>query len=219
MALKWVRCLKPINRTDEQGKKHAFYKGDWFQARNQEIRKRLSLGEIELATSLGQTRVFRVEDCGVITSDSKILESHLGLHGKGLDITYSSDFILKYPYNLFWNGGKLRTELLPISFELLRKWEIAIPIGNFDILAESAGTPADRALTKAVLGDLRVPLYNVRQIYAKRCPAVKQLFKTWKLEKAKITGGDSRLSFIRALYVNPLLILALPPSWITGIHE
>ncbi len=219
MALKWVRCLKPINRMDDKGKKHAYYKGDWFQARNMEIRKRLAAGEIELATSLGQTRVYRVEDCGVITSDSKVVESHLGLHGKGLDITYSSDFILKYPYNLCWNGGKLRTELLPISFELLKKWEIAIPIGNFDILAEHIGSEQDRVLTKSVLGDLRVPLYDVQQIYARRCPAVKKLFKDWDLEKAKITGGDPRLSFIRALYVNPLLILALPPSWITGIHE
>ena len=217
MALKWVRCLQTMGRINELGRKHTYYKGDWFQARNMEIRKRLAAGQIELATSIGKTRVYRVEQCGVITYDSKITENDLGLHGVGLDITYSSDFVPKYPYNLFWNGGKLRTELLPISFELLKRWEIAIPIGNFDILAESIGTPKGRALTKSILGDLRVPVYDIRQIYARRCPEVKNLLKAWKLERDKVPGGDLRLAFLRALYVNPLLILALPPSWIKGI--
>jgi len=217
MALKWVRCLKQVTRINAAGKKHTYYKGDWFHARNMELRKRLAAGEIELATSIGKTRIYRVEQCGIITEDTKITEDSLGIHGIGLDITYSSDFILPYLYNLFWNGGELRTELLPISFELLKRWEIAIPIGDFDILAESVGTPEDRALTKSILGDLRVPLYDIQQIYARRCPEVKKLFKDWDLEKAKLPGGDPRLAFLRALYVNPLLILALPPSWIKGI--
>jgi len=184
-----------------------------------EIRKRLAAGEIELATSIGKVRVYRVEECGVVTTDSKLTGEALGTHGIGLEITYSEEHTLKYLYTLFWNGGSLRTELLPISFELLKKWEIAIPIGDFNVLAANVGSEEDRRLTKSVLGDLRVPLYDVRQIYARRCSAVQTLLDAWKLEQEKVPGGDSRLAFLRALYVNPLLILALPPSWTVGIHE
>jgi len=184
-----------------------------------EIRKRLAAGEIELATSIGKVRVYRVEECGVVTTDSKLTGEALGTHGIGLEITHSEDYTLKYLYTLFWNGGSLRTELLPISFELLKKWEIAIPIGDFNVLAANVGSEVDRRLTKSVLGDLRVPLYDVRQIYARRCSAVQTLLDAWKLEQEKVPGGDSRLAFLRALYVNPLLILALPPSWTVGIHE
>ena len=163
-------------------------------------------------------RVYRVEECGVVTTDSSLTVEALGAHGIGLELTYSEDYTLRHLYTLFWDGGSLRTELLPISFELLKKWEIAIPISDFNILAESVGSEEDRALTKSVLGDLRVPLYNVRQIYARRCPEVKNLLRAWKSEQEKVPEGDSRLAFLRALYVNPLLILALPPSWIVGVH-
>jgi hypothetical protein len=27
-------------------------------------------------------------------------------------------------------------------------------------------------------------------------------------------GGDKRLAFLRALYRNPMLVLALPPTWL-----
>ncbi len=183
-----------------------------------EIRQRLAKGQIELASDLGKPRIYKVEECGVVTADTTIQVSHLGVRGIGLEITYTSDFILEYPYTLFWNGGKLRTELLPTSFELLHTWEIAIPLESFQRLAEHVGSEEDRELTLAVLGDLRIPLYDVQQIYARRCTAVASLLQAWKVEKEKIADGDTRLAFLRALYPNPLLILALPPSWIAGIN-
>ena len=94
---------------------------------------------------------------------------------------------------------------------------MAIPLGDFDTLANGIGTEEDRILTQEVLGDLRIPVYNTQQMYVKTCPATQQLFTAWKVEQEKLPGGDDRLAFIRALYLNPLLILALPPSWITGI--
>lgn len=218
MALKWVKALKTLKRTDARGKRRTFHKGDWFQARNMEIRRRLARDEIELASELGSNRIYKVEDCGVVTANTEIKSEHLGLRGIGLEITYTAEFTLKYLYTLFWNGGTLRTELLPVSFELLKMWEIAVPLVDFDILAESIGTEEDRQLTLSVLGDLRMPLYDVRQIYARRCTAVSDLLRIWKEERQKVAEGDARLAFLRALYNTPLLILALPPSWIAGIH-
>jgi len=219
MALKWVKALKVIHRTDDGGQRVTYYKGDWFQARNMEIRQRLASGEIVLATDLGRSRIYEVEKCGVVTANSEIEVANLGLHGTGLEITYTSDFILKYPYTLFWDGSPVRNELLPTSFELLKTWEIAVPLEDFSITAERIGTEEDRLLTKEVLGDLRVPVYNTSQVYAKRCSATRKLLSSWVIESSKVVGGDTRLAFLRALYVNPLLILALPPSWIVGISE
>jgi len=218
MALKWVKACKTLSRISVNGRRERYHPGDWFQARNMEIRQRLARGEIILASDIGIPRIYKVEDCGVVTADTSFTEARLGVRGIGLEITYTADFVLQYPYTLFWNGGTLRTELLPTSFELLKKWEIAIPLVDFGTLAEGVGTEEDRKLTLSVLGDLRVPLYDIRQIYARRCPAVSELLQVWKAEQEKIQEGDARLAFLRALYPNPLLILALPPSWIAGIN-
>ena len=218
MALKWVKALKTVIRTNAKGQRSTFHRGDWFQARNMEIRRRLAAGEIQLSSDIGSNRIYKVEECGVVTADAKVQVEHLGLRGVGLDITYTSEYPLQYPYTLFWNGGALRTELLPTSFELLKKWEIAVPLCDFNILAESVGSDEDRELTLSVLGDLRVPLYDVRQIYARRCTAASNLLGLWQAECKKVPEGDPRLAFLRALYNSPLLILALPPSWIAGIY-
>jgi len=219
MALKWVKALKRINRITEANTKEIYYPGDWFQARNQEIHNRLAKGEVAIYAADGQEHIYQIAACGVVSDRPELNLAALGNPANGLGWTQTTELISPYLYTLYWRGGKIRPELLPASFELLKTWEMAIPLGDFGTLANGIGTEEDRKLTQEVLGDLRIPVYDTQQMYVRTCSATEHLFAAWKVEKEKLLGGDDRLAFIRALYLNPLLILALPPSWVTGIRD
>jgi len=218
MGEKWVKALKTVVRTNSEGRREMFQPGDWFQARNMEIRQRMAAGEVALYADTKEASIHDLEGCGIITSDVNLTLSRLSVFGLGLEITYSHDLVMLYPYNFFFRGGPLRKELIPIAFDLLRSWELAIPLLDFNVLAESIGTEEDKKLTLESVGDLRVPVYDTRQMFVKRCPASSMLLMEWEEEKAKLgDSGDERLAFLRALCNNPMLVLALPPSWRDGI--
>jgi len=116
---------------------------------------------------------------------------------------------LAYPLTLLWNPqALLRHELLPVGFSLLKTWQVACPLWDYEILASQVGSPEDRERTKAVVKDLRVPLYDTNLMYVKRCGDTERLIDQWNAEQ-----GDEKLAFLRALYMVKPLILALPITW------
>src|SRR5512139_230551 len=104
----------------------------------------------------------------------------------------------------------VRPELLAIGLGLLDTWEIAIPLQDYKTLAVSVGTEAEREKTKALIRDLRVPLYDTRLIFMRSSPDVARLLELWKRE------GQTDLAFLRALYTVKPFILALPATWSHG---
>ena len=222
MALKWVQAIEIITRISETDHKRTrYYPGDWFQARNMEIKRRLAAGQIAIFSDTGDARIFEPNECGIVTSVDSLRLDKLGASANSLSITKSAEPIIPYLYTYYYTGGKFREEMLPIAFELLHKWEMAIPILSFDTLASSIGTKEQREYTKKIIMDLRVPVYDIRQIYFRKCQATYTLVEAWKEEIQRFEPTDSSmcLAFLRALYLNPLLILALPPSWRTGIKR
>ena len=213
MALKWVRCVTRFNRPNEAGRSVTHYKGDWLQLRNMELKQRLAAGQIEDPSTTFQPELFEADECGIVTSNAAIVPDDLSYN---LPIVRSTEYEQAYKYTLHWNQGFLRKELLPISFELLKTWEMLVPLESFSTLANSIGSIEDRQRTYEVIGDLRIPVYNVDQMFIRRCTATTNLMKAWETERSG--AGDPRLAFLRALFVNPLLILALPSSWISGSH-
>lgn len=118
---------------------------------------------------------------------------------------------LPFERTLLWvPSAPLRPELLPIGFQRLeRGWQLAVPLLSYAKLACDYGSSEDRALTKKIIPDLRVLLYDTRLIFVKKCADTERLIKLWKQEP-----GDERLAFMRALFaVNPI-ICALPQKWI-----
>ena len=218
MALKWVQAISIVTRKESpEGRRKTYYPGDWFQARNLEIKQRLAAGEIALYTNTGEAAIFEPNECGIVTSVQNLRLDKLGSAVNSLSISYSLEPMIPYLYTFYYTGGKFREEMLPISFDQLQKWEAAVPIESFDILAETIGTVAERKYTLEIIGDLRVPVYDVRQMYFRKCAATMALTTAWKEEIKKFP--EPRLAFLRALYQNPLLILALPPTWREGIKK
>ena len=119
--------------------------------------------------------------------------------------------MLAFPMTLLWKPqALLRHELLPVGFSLLRTWQVACPLWEYDTLASQVGGEDERERTKAVIRDLRVPLYDTNLIYVKRCGDTERLIDEWN---AEMDGGDDKLAFLRALYQVKPLILALPITW------
>lgn len=119
------------------------------------------------------------------------------------------------PKTLLWNPEvPLRLELLPAGFRFLDHWHVAAPLYDYNTLAFQHGTLEERTRTMALIGDLRVPLYETRALFLRQCPEVDALLEAWAYERED--GTDERLAFHRALWRVKPLILPLPITWIEG---
>ena len=200
----WVQ-LRTIKHVEEHGKVKSKQPGDWVNVGKQQALRWLA----DLSAYIPAQKITELtsEDCGLYIrgkapTDLELSESKLGItEGDGAE--------LKYPKTLLWKPSlRLRGELVPVGFHLLTKWQLAVPLWDYKELACHIGTEEERERTEAVIRELRVPLYDTRLMFVKRCGDTRRLIDVWQAEE-----GDERLAFLRALYqVNPL-ILALPITW------
>jgi hypothetical protein len=147
------------------------------------------------------------KDCGVYVRGRKPGDFSLSVGDVG--VTEGDGAELPYPMTLLWKPGlKLRGEMIPVGFHLLKTWQVAAPLWDYRELACHVGSEEEKEKTKAVVRDLRVPLYDTRLIFVKRCGDTRALIDLWKQEE-----GDEKLAFLRALYQVKPLILALPVTW------
>lgn len=202
---RWVQLLREVG-ISEQGKRKTYRRGDWVQVGNSQALEWLANGtammpKIELAAL--------TEGCGVVPWGG-------AMKVPGLLNTPSETPTLVYPKTFLWGGGiKLRTELIPTGMHLLDKWELAAPLFSYTQLANEIDTDAARARTKEIIHDLRVPYYEPRALFVRKCPACERLLNVWQEEQQH---GGLVLAFLRAVYIVKPIICALPISWI-GRHE
>ena len=109
-------------------------------------------------------------------------------------------------------SANVRPDLFQAGFNLLAagRWQAAAPLWSYTELACHIGTDEDRYATKAVIRDLRVPLYDTRVLFVRRCDDTRRLLALW-LEECK--RGDTRLAFLRAMYQVKPVLCALPAQW------
>jgi len=121
--------------------------------------------------------------------------------------------VMMWDDNLIWDTtAALRMEMIPIGYNLLEKWDIAVPLMPESVLAVDLGTLEERQLTEEVIHDLRVPVYDTRVMFVNRNRTTERLMGIWHEEQ----DNGTALAFMRALgKVQPKpLICALPASWI-----
>jgi hypothetical protein len=99
--------------------------------------------------------------------------------------------------------------MLARGFDFLAQWEAAAPVWSYETLAADVATGPERERTQALVGDLRVPLYETGLLFVRDCEGGRALLKAWQAE-----DGEPRLAFLRALYRVKPLFLALPRSWL-----
>ena len=212
MATHWVKALTIIHSHDEAGTLTAYQKGDWLPVKNQQLRILLAKGQIEIQSQAYKTALDLVA-CGIVITDGDLsnAQTYIARASRYLEVV-GGEMRLAFSRTLFWDGKcHLRLDLMPVGFHRLTTgWQVAAPIYSYTTLAKDLGDEEDRARTLEIVRDLRVPVYDPRLVYVRRCSDTERLMQVWEAEG----GGDERLVFLRALYIVKPTVCALPPSWI-----
>lgn len=109
-------------------------------------------------------------------------------------------------------GTRVPFGLLPAAWHFLERWDAAVPLWRYGVLAADVGTPADRQATQAIIRDLRVLLHTTELLFVRANEAGEALVAAYRQELE--TGGDQRLAFLRAVYQVKPRLCVLPASWL-----
>lgn len=113
-------------------------------------------------------------------------------------------------------GTRVPFDLLPAAWHFLERWDAAVPLWRYGVLAQDIGTPEERKLTQAVVRDLRVLLHSYELLFVRNNDLGVQLVSQWRHE---CEGGcDKRLAFLRAFYVIKPRLCVLPTTWLAEVQ-
>ena len=201
------------------GKVTTFRPGDWVDVGRQSAMVMVSRNEATIPNTEKLASLLPKDAVVHFTKDTpkaRQYETRLQNMSLSVDFTGSDSNLLSHSYNLIaFPSAIAHLELIPVGFRLIEKWQVAAPLGSYEEMAIHIGTEEDRDLTKEVIRDLRVPWYDTRLLFVRRCSDTKSLFEAWNAEKRKLNGKtDSRLAFLRALYRVKPVICALPTTWL-----
>jgi len=119
---------------------------------------------------------------------------------------------LAFSETMLWNPSvPLKFEMMPVGFKLLEKWQMAVPLLNYETLACHIGSEADRERAKGIIRDLRIPVRDTRLIFLRRCEATRNLITFWQKEVAG--GTNDYLAFLMAIYKVKPVVCDLPTTW------
>lgn len=210
----WVQ-LKQVKIIDIMGVPTRKYPGDWVDVGKQTALSWIADGSAHtlekdamadiIDYTAGIVAIPKLDDNIKAALSEKI--PHLG-------IKYSEVPEIAFSETLIYNNSlkPLRLELIHVGFKHLEQWQVLAPIWDYKELASDLGTKEDRELTKAVIRDLRVPVYDPKLIFVRRCDETKALIESWLDWQTKIS--DYRLAFQCALYQVKPLVYPLPTAWI-----
>lgn len=205
----WIK-LTSIQQLDVDGKSKTYHPGDWINVGKQAAMAMLLANqatvpdELKAITDLG-------DDVGIILTGGD--PTATGLLGMvKFAGTYDPAGGLKWHKTLMWDlSATLRRDLIPVGFKFLDRWDVAVPVADYGLLACHIGDAAEQRMTLKIIRDLRVPVYDPRVLFVRDSDAGQCLVDTWITQQ--IRGKDTRLAFIRALYIVQPLLLALPTTW------
>jgi hypothetical protein len=216
MAAHWVKALKTVIRHDLTGAYRTYQPGDWFQAHNQEMLDLLARGLVETNT-LTLKQNFAGCDLGVVARGGTPTAGMFA--GYGLGTIESDAFDLPWERTALWDV-RLPMTAEAIALGLIRvdgreeapAWEMAAMLAGHTQLARDIGSDEEQARTLAVLGDLRLPVYETGILWVRRTEATEEVIQLWRAEVE--AGAEERHAFLRTIYTRRLLLNTLPADWI-----
>jgi len=205
----WIQ-LTSTQHIEQRGVMRAYHPGDWIEVGKQMAMLLLSKGEAILPGQNAEVPIASLvasSNAGVVVPSGWLATAKEKLPAWNI---FEGEPEARFERTIIWSPEvAINPPLFSVGLSLLDRWEIAVPLYDYKVLAISVGTDEERERTKAVIHDLRVPLYDIRLRFAKKTLVTGRLFKKWKDEP----GDERRLAFLRALYVTKPLILALPATW------
>lgn len=213
MGKVWIKALA-ILHVEEHGKLAIKRPGDWAKVGKQFARAAVAAGQAEIPHPVERSVVLDLDGCGAVVhhGDMDSARGQIEQRYRGLDVV-DGLARLEFERTLLWDtSAQLKMSLLPVGFHCLATgWQMAMPLLDYTTRAADIGTNGERARTKEIIRDLRVPVYDTRVIFALRCPEVRETIAQWIEERGE---GDERLAFLRALYRVKPVICALPMTWL-----
>lgn len=111
-------------------------------------------------------------------------------------------------------GTRVPWDLLPAAWHFLDRWDAAVPLWRYGVLAQDVGTAEERAATQTIIRDLRVLLHATELLFVRRNEAGQALVETWRAGCTE--GADPRLAYLRALYQVKPRLCVLPTNWLAA---
>lgn len=141
-------------------------------------------------------------------------------HAMGLKVGKVAFPVLELPLDkalIVQAGTRIPWDLLPAAWHFLERWDAAVPLWRYGVMAADVGTPEERERTQAIVRDLRVPLHSYELLFVRRSEPGIRLIEQW----AKECGGgcDRRLAFLRAFYTVKPRLCVLPTTWLAEVRD
>lgn len=207
-----IRARTILYATDTDGGQRAYHPGEVLYVGKQSALRWLAEGRADaLPPPPG------VDDMGfysgVVVRTAGVENTQAALAGAYPDLTIIEGEGLNFSKTLLLDGNlSPRPSIVGLGFKLLDTWQVAAPLFSYETLARDVGTEADRQQTAKMIRDLRVPFYDTRLIFMRRCSATLQLLEAWKEERQ--LDSDDRLAFLRAIYQVKPTLCAGPVGWV-----
>jgi hypothetical protein len=204
----WIQ-LKAIKRILVNGKNETRYPGDWVNVGKQSARRWIADGaawdpNADISANFP-------DESGILVIGNKV-PTGVPIALDSIPVKTGLVPYMPWKHTLIWNPTcPIQSSLVNVGLGFLDVWDVAMPLWDYDVLAKNVGTKKDQEKTKAVVRDLRVPIYDTRLIFIRQGRITERLLETWMDEI--IEGGDTRLAFLRAFYQVKPLMLALPVTW------
>lgn len=115
------------------------------------------------------------------------------------------------------DGTAIPYGLLEAGFGFLERWDVAVPLWRYGVLAKDIGTEAERERTKAIVLDLRVLLYAHEVLFVRPEGDGERFIQAWRGEC--VPGANERLAFLRALHAVKPLVCTLPQEWVARLED
>lgn len=151
--------------------------------------------------------------CGVMVRTVDVESAQVALAGAYPQLSVTQGSGLNFSKTLLLDGQlSPRSVIVGLGFNLLKAWQVVAPLWSYTELARHVGSEKERTLTQAIIRDLRVPLYDTRMVFMRRCSTTLALLDCWRDEM--VEGGEERLAFLRAIYQVKPTVCAGPTTWL-----
>lgn len=219
MGKHWVRARKIVDRKDMAGISRIYHPGDWFEVRNQEMRRLLEAGVIQTTPQVLRAE-YKVDNAGLLLRDGAVKPHNVAAYGlkcqeaDGLTLPWERTVILGA-------GAALQASSIIIGLSRIEAgrgvgWEMAVLLDDHRKLARDVGTEEEKAKTIDVVGDLRLPVYDTSVLWVRRTEATEDWLAAFRDEL--VDGADEAHAFLRTLYTRRLMLCTLPAGWIGRWH-
>ncbi len=182
----------------------------FWEAQERQFRER----QVQIAERREVSQQMPPGSGAMLTGESPSMRA--ALQSMGLEVQDGTERTPPFERTLMWSPeAPLRLDLVPHGLRFLDRWQVCAPVWSYTELARDIGGDAERETTQAVIRDLRVLAFDTRVLFLRKCKDTEDLLALWRAEQEAV-GGDLRLSFLRALYIEKPLFWPLPTTWLNG---